>query len=93
MSAALRTSIGRFMTRRTGQTLLPAIGVQIQQSNGIRCKAQRDADGITRLPPYDYINKDYGLLASLWDTTTKRLDENSKVSFIQHRCYGWYNQN
>lgn len=52
----------------------------IQPAAGISSKYWRELNGVKRPPPYDYVNKPYNLWRSWFDSTTKRIDENSKVS-------------
>lgn len=52
----------------------------VQQVASISSKAWRELNNVKRLAPYDYKNKNYKLIDSWFDKTTKRFDENSKVN-------------
>lgn len=43
----------------------------------------RDNRKLDRPAPYDYKNKDYGFISAIFDKTTKRFDENSKLIVIE----------
>lgn len=79
MSAALRAVVGRALHPKTGTAFLAAASTQLQSSHGIQTKLYRDIEGVVRPPPFDYKNKDYTFLRSLFDFTKSRIDENSKV--------------
>lgn len=78
MAAVLRSTILR---------IVPATNVVakhlpcIQQAAGISSKALRDLRGVKRPPPFDYKNKAYTFTTAIFDKTTKRIDENSKVRY------------
>lgn len=71
-----------------GSTLMKLLGKQSkvlqQQSACISSKVWRDMNGIKRPAPYDYINKDFTLLHSWFDTRTiDRMDDNSKYIIVE----------
>lgn len=76
MAAVLRSSILRIAP---AANLLSKQLPCIHQAAGISSKVLRDLKGIKRPPPYDYKNKPYNFIRALFDKTTQRLDENSKV--------------
>lgn len=80
MAGVLRTGVARLIPNRT--LLSKAIAKQlpsIQHASGISSKALRDLRGVKRPPPYDYMKRGYSFIDSLFDRTSKRIDENSKV--------------
>lgn len=81
MTAALRSSFSRFLAikNNAGKFGLPAVSTQLQRA--IKSKAIRDIEGIKRPPPFDYKNKNYNIFRAIFDVTTSRLDDNSKVSY------------
>lgn len=76
MAAALRTTIFRIApAKQLLSKQLPCI----QRLAGISSKAIRDLHGIKRPPPYDYRHKPYNVWRSIFDKTTPRFDDNTKV--------------
>lgn len=79
MAAVLRSTISRIAP---AANLLSKQLPCIQQVAGISSKTWRDLIGIKRPPPYDYKKKTYTFTKAIFDKTTHRLDENSKVKCI-----------
>jgi NADH dehydrogenase (ubiquinone) 1 alpha subcomplex subunit 10 len=81
MAAVLRVGIVGLASKATkplGKTVIPAL----TQTCGIAGKVLRDTYHLKRPAPYPYKTKDYGFIAACFDKTTKRFDDNSKVSLI-----------
>lgn len=87
MSGVLRNGVWRLVKASTSskvstELLLKNAVPALHQTCCISGKALRNLEQTKRPAPYDYINKDYTFWEALFDKTTKRFDENSKVIWI-----------
>lgn len=79
MSAVLRISlIG--VVGRSSRTLTKAATPALTQTCGIAGKIIRETEKWVRPKPYPYKEKDYGFLNAVFDKTTQRFNDNSKVN-------------
>lgn len=74
MAGVLRFGV---IVRPLVKTNVPAVMQVCGISGKMLRSLNRDPD---RPAPYPYLTKDYTPIASLFDKTTKRFDENTKVS-------------
>lgn len=83
MASVLRSS-GLRLINLTEQSLLNTRKYQpaIQQACFISGKTLRGSQKLVKARPYDYKNKSYNLLNAIFDKTTHRMDENSKVTLF-----------
>lgn len=81
MASVLRFGGLRFINV-TEQSLLNVRKYQpcLQQACFISGKTLRGTQKLVKAKPYDYKNKGYNLLNAIFDKTTYRMDENSKVN-------------
>lgn len=84
MAGVLRVGVVSFINRSTvSKPLAKATVPALIQSCGISGRTLRGSQKLVKPKPYDYKDKHYGFFQALFDKTTKRLDENSKVSMYQ----------
>lgn len=81
MASVLRFGGLRLMNM-TEQSLLSIRKCQpsYQQTCFISGKTLRGTQKLVKAKPYDYKNKSYNVLKAIFDKTTHRMDENSKVT-------------
>lgn len=82
MATLIRTAVVKVITPGQGAKIA---GCMFIQNRNIAGKSLRETMG-PRPPkpaPFDYVNKDYTWLRSLFDRTTHRFDENSKVVVVE----------
>lgn len=82
MATLIRTAIVKVITPGQGTKIA---GCMFVQNRNISGKSLRETMG-PRPPkpaPFDYVNKDYSWLRSLFDRTTHRFDENTKVVVVE----------
>lgn len=77
MANIYQLGLGRFVIK-SNKFLNPKC-VGIISTCNISGKEMRVAYPIERLPPYDYKKKGYSFFRALFDHTTKRFNDNSKV--------------
>lgn len=80
MSGVLRSGVRRLVASTPSSSLLKCAVPAVQQAAHISGKVVRSLENRKLPKPYDYTNKDYTFWHALFDKTTHRLDENSKVS-------------
>lgn len=80
MASVLRFG-GLRLVNFTEQSLLNSRKYQptLQQACFISGKTLRGSQKLVKAKPYDYKNKGYNVLNAIFDKTTYRMDENSKV--------------
>lgn len=84
MSGVLRSGLSRLVAASSsnaapaGQLLKAGIPA-LQQAYHISGRSVRASEGRKLPTPYDYKNKDYSYFNALFDKTTHRFDDNSKV--------------
>ncbi len=80
MASVLRFG-GLRLVNLTEQSLLNIRKYQptLQQACFISSKTLRGSQKLVKSKPYDYQNKSYNVLNAIFDKTTHRMDENSKV--------------
>ncbi|XP_053617985.1 NADH dehydrogenase [ubiquinone] 1 alpha subcomplex subunit 10, mitochondrial [Plodia interpunctella] len=82
MSTVMRTAVFKVINTNQGCKIAAC---SVVQHRGIAGKALRDS--LPKPPPkpapFDYENKDYTWLRSLFDRTTHRFDQNSKVIVVE----------
>lgn len=93
MASVLRIGALR-LVNLTEQSLLNVRKYQptLQQACFISGKTLRGTQKLVKAKPYDYKNKSYNLFDSIFDKTTHRMDENSKVMskivpFVVSLCF------
>lgn len=83
MSGVLRSGVWRLVKASTNSNasreLLKNAVPAMQQACLISGKVLRNLEQTKRPAPYDYKNKSYNLFHAIFDKTTHRFDENSKV--------------
>ncbi|XP_059619907.1 NADH dehydrogenase [ubiquinone] 1 alpha subcomplex subunit 10, mitochondrial [Phlebotomus argentipes] len=79
MAGVLRISVGRFLPSAARPAAVPCV----QQKCGISGKTIRGSQKLVKPPPYPYKTKRYGFFQALFDHTTKRLDDNSKIIVVE----------
>ena len=84
MSGVLRSGVLRLMQNNktvttTKKTLLQNSLPCLQVACNVSGKALRSLQKVCKPKPYDYENKNYTYFNALFDKTTHRFDENSKV--------------
>lgn len=86
MASVLRFG-GRHLVKLTEQNLLNIRKYQptLQQVCFISGKTLRGSQKLVKAKPYDYKNKGYNVLNAIFDKTTHRMDENSKVRYTHLR--------
>lgn len=83
MSGVLRSGVLRLVqTSSAAKALLQNNLPAIQQACNISGKGIRLLEKKSRPKAYDYKNKNYTYWNALFDKTTHRFDENSKVNLI-----------
>jgi hypothetical protein len=82
MAAVFRVGVVGLLHKSSSKALTKAAIPAIIQSCSISGKIIRTANNIQRPKPYDYKNKKYTWINTLFDKTTPRMDDNSKVSQI-----------
>lgn len=80
MTAVLRVGLVRLCSRNA--SVLPA-AVNSQQQRYISGKTMRGGPRIVPHKPYPYKEKEYTLLSSFFDKTSKRMNENSKIICVE----------
>lgn len=78
MTAVFRVGLMRLCSRNA-----PAVPTAMAQQRNISGKTMRGGPRLVTHKPYPYKEKQYGVLASLFDKTTKRLNENSKIICVE----------
>lgn len=79
MAGVLRFGVIGVVHRSSSKPLVKATIPALTQSCKISGKIIRSAQNIVIPKPYPYKEKGYGFLNAVFDKTTKRFDENSKV--------------
>lgn len=84
MASVLRFG-GRHLVKLTEQNLLNIRKYQptLQQVCFISGKTLRGSQKLVKAKPYDYKNKGYNVLNAIFDKTTHRMDENSKIILVE----------
>lgn len=84
MASVLRFG-GRHLVKLTEQNLLNIRKYQptIQQVCLISGRTLRGSQKLVKAKPYDYKNKGYNVLNAIFDKTTHRMDENSKIILVE----------
>lgn len=84
MAGVLRFGVIGVVHRSSSKPFVKATIPVLTQSCGISGKIIRATQNIQKPKPYPYKEKDYGFLNAVFDKTTKRFDDNSKVrlSFV-----------
>lgn len=82
MTTLMRTALVRVITPNQGGKIA---GCTVVQNRNITGKTFRESlpPRPPKPKPFDYVNKDYTWLRSLFDRTTHRFDENSKVIVVE----------
>lgn len=82
MTTLVRSALVRVIVPNQGKKVA---GCAIVQHRNISGKALRESlpPSSPKPKPFDYVNKDYTWLRSLFDRTTHRFDENSKVVVVE----------
>ena len=84
MAAVFRIGVIGAMGK-SPKPLIKAALPALTQTCGIAGKVLRKSEGIVRPKPYPYKEKDYAFWQSLFDSTTSRFDDNSKVRKVLHQ--------
>jgi NADH dehydrogenase (ubiquinone) 1 alpha subcomplex subunit 10 len=79
MAGVLRFGVIGVIHRSSSKPLAKATIPALTQTCGIAGKILRATKNIQKPKPYPYKDKDYGFLNAVFDRTTKRFDDNSKV--------------
>jgi len=84
MASVLRFG-GRRLVKITEQNLLNIRKCQptLQQACFISGRTLRGSQKLVKAKPYDYKNKGYNVLNAIFDKTTYRMDENSKIILVE----------
>lgn len=72
---------------KSSKPLAKAAITTFMQSCGISGKIIRATQDLVKPKPYPYKDKGYGFLNAVFDKTTKRFDDNSKVICCCHCCH------
>lgn len=80
MAGVFRVGVIGVIHRSSSKPLAKAAIPSLTQTCGISGKILRTAQNIQKPKPYPYTEKGYGFLNAVFDRTTKRFDDNSKVS-------------
>lgn len=82
MATLIKGSLLKVVGLKQGGKIAACVYVQ---NRGIAGKSLRSTlpPGLTKPPPFDYVNKDYTVFHSLYDRTTHRFDQNSKVIIVE----------
>lgn len=81
MSAVFRVGLIGIVNKST-KPLAKAKIPTLLQSCGISGKIIRRSQNLVIPKPYPYKDKDYGFIQAVFDKTTKRFDDNSKVKAL-----------
>lgn len=79
MAGVFRIGVIGVINRSTSKPLVKAAIPAMMQSCGVSGKMLRATQNIVKPKPYPYKEKDYYFSNAVFDRTTKRFDENSKV--------------
>lgn len=79
MAGVFRVGVVGLLNRPSSKPLVKAVIPAIIQACHISGKLVRTANNIKLAKPYDYKNKRYTWMNSVYDKTTPRFDDNSKV--------------
>lgn len=83
MAGVFRVGVINFINRSTSsKPLVKATIPALIQSCGISGKTLRGAQKIVKPKPYPYKEKSYGFTQAIFDKTTPRMDENSKLIVV-----------
>lgn len=82
MAGVFRFGVVGVIHRSSPKPLAKATIPSLQQTCGIAGKILRATRNIQKPKPYPYTEKTYNFLNAVFDRTTKRFDENSKVREI-----------
>lgn len=83
MAGILRMGIIRIAPKST-QILNSGVAIPcIQQKCNISGRTMRGCQPLIRPKPFDYKNKPYNVLTAIFDKTTHRFDENSKIIVVE----------
>lgn len=84
MASFIRVGIINFMRSGSGaKTLLTQ--KSMSKTSSVRCissKIIRERHPVKKPKPWDYENKNFGVINYFFDKTSARFDENSKVNFF-----------
>lgn len=83
MAGVFRIGVVGVINRSSSQPLAKAAVPILIQKCGISGKIIRTSENIVRPKPYPYKEKNYGFLNAVFDKTTPRFDDNSKVSDLR----------
>lgn len=81
MAGVFRVGVISLINKTTTKPLVKATLPTITQCCNISGKTLRGSQKLQKPAPYPYKEKPYGFSNALFDKTTKRFDENSKVKF------------
>lgn len=81
MAGVFRFGVVGIIHRSSSKPLVKAVVPSMVQSCGISGKILRNAQNIVKPKPYPYQEKTYQFRHAVFDRTTKRMDENSKVDY------------
>ncbi|XP_005175406.2 NADH dehydrogenase [ubiquinone] 1 alpha subcomplex subunit 10, mitochondrial [Musca domestica] len=81
MTAVFRVGLIRLCSRNTPAAL--PVAVAQQQQRFISGKTMRGGPLVMPHKPYPYKEKEYGVFQAMFDKTTKRLNENSKIICVE----------
>lgn len=79
MAGVFRVGVIGVINKSSTKPLAKASIPSLVQSCGISGKILRATENIARPKPYPYKEKPYRFLNAVFDRTTKRFDDNSKV--------------
>lgn len=83
MASLLKSGCIPLVVNRGSQCLLTAIANVAQTQRLISSKTMRGGPRAIPYPPYPYEEKPYGIWQSIFDKTTKRINENSKMICVE----------
>lgn len=79
MAGVFRVGVASLINKSSAKPLVKATLPTITQCCNISGKSLRGTQKIEKHKPYPYNEKPYGFLNAIFDKTTKRFDDNSKV--------------
>lgn len=82
MASLLQINLFKTLSSEGCKNLIRVSTVVAQQKCNITSRTMRVGEKIAKPKPYDYKNKGYSYFQSLFDKTTHRFDENSKVIVV-----------
>lgn len=83
MAGVFRVGVVSLINKSSAKPLVKATLPTITQCCNISGKSIRGTQKIEKHKPYPYNEKPYGFLNAIFDKTTKRFDDNSKVINIK----------